>query len=179
MSINMIVAINETHSIGKNGHLLYRIKKDLQRFKQLTQNNNGHPNICLMGKRTFEELSKPLDKRLNVVLTSNKNYKAPKGVIVENSFDKVLNHYLESGSQDKDLWICGGNSLYEQALPYADKVYITYIHDNKKGDTFFPYEQLKQQFKIIHKEEHEENGLKFEFIDYVRKGEFDGEEEFS
>ncbi|MFJ3388925.1 dihydrofolate reductase [Lysinibacillus sp. NPDC086135] len=169
MSINIITAINETNSIGKNGHLLYRAKKDLQRFKQLTQNNSGHPNICLMGKRTFEELPMPLDKRVNVVLTSNKNYKAPKGVIVESSFDKVLNHYLNSGSQDKDLWICGGQKLFEQALPYADKVYITYIHDNKKGDTFFPYEKVKRQFKIIHKEEHEENGLEFEFIDYVRK----------
>ncbi|MBG9689568.1 hypothetical protein ABD91_01325 [Lysinibacillus sphaericus] len=112
MSINIIAALNETHSIGKNGQLLYRIKKDLQRFKQLTQSNSGHPNICLMGKRTFEELPKPLDKRLNVVLTTNKKYKAPKEVIIESSFDKVINHYLESGDQDKDLWICGGQSLY-------------------------------------------------------------------
>ncbi len=169
MGINIITAINETNSIGKNGHLLYRIKKDLQRFKQLTQNKNGHPNICLMGKNTFEELLKPLDKRLNVVLTSNKNYKVPNGVIVESSFDKVLNHYLESGNQDKDLFICGGQKLFEQALPYADKVYITYIHDNKRGDTFFPYEKVRQHFKIIHKEEYEEDGLKFEFIDYARK----------
>ncbi|MCL1700692.1 dihydrofolate reductase [Lysinibacillus sp. Bpr_S20] len=169
MGINIIAAINEENSIGKNGQLLYRVKKDLQRFRKLTIGNNVHPNICLMGKRTFEELPSPLDKRLNVVLTSNKNYKAPKGVIVESSFDKVLNHYLHSGSQDKDLWICGGNSLYEQTLPYADNVYITYIHDNKKGDTFFPYEKVKQHFKEMHKEEHEEDGLKFEFIDYVRK----------
>jgi len=175
MSINMIVAINETNSIGKSGQLLYRIKKDLQRFKQLTQNNSGHPNICLMGKRTFEELPEPLDKRVNVVLTSNKNYKVPNGVIVESSFDKVLNHYLKSGDQDKDLFICGGQKLFEQALPFADKVYITYIHDNKKGDTFFPYEKVKQQFKIIHKEEHEESGLEFEFIDYVRKDDVFGE----
>ncbi|GEM_PF-205592 len=175
MSINIIAALNETHSIGKNGQLLYRIKKDLQRFKQLTQSNSGHPNICLMGKRTFEELPKPLDKRLNVVLTSNKKYKAPKEVIIESSFDKVINHYLESGNQDKDLWICGGQSLYEQALPFADKVFITYIHDNKKGDTQFPFEQVKQQFKKIHSEEHEENGLRFEFINYERKEVTNGE----
>lgn len=175
MSINIIAALNETHSIGKNGQLLYRIKKDLQRFKQLTQSNSGHPNICLMGKRTFEELPKPLDKRLNVVLTTNKKYKAPKEVIIESSFDKVINHYLESGDQDKDLWICGGQSLYEQALPFADKVFITYIHDDKKGDTHFPFEQVKQQFKKIHSEEHEENGLRFEFINYERKETANGE----
>jgi len=174
MSINIIAAINETHTIGKNGQLLYRIKKDLQRFKNLTQNSSGHPNICLMGKRTFEELPKPLDKRINVVLTTNKKYKAPKDVIVESSFDKVLNHYLQSGRQDKDLWICGGQSLYEQALPFADKVFITYIHDNKKGDTYLPYQQVKHQFKIIHSEEHEEDGLRFEFINYERKGEVNG-----
>lgn len=172
MGINIIAAINETHSIGKNGQLLYRIKKDLQRFKQLTQSNSGHPNICLMGKKTFEELPKPLDKRLNVVLTTNKKYKAHKEVVIESSFDKVINHYIESGDQDKDIWICGGQSLYEQALPYADKVFITYIHDNKKGDTHFPYQQVKQQFKKVHSEEHEENGLRFEFINYERK---DGE----
>jgi len=175
MSINIITALNETHSIGKNGQLLYRIKKDLQRFKQLTQSSSGHPNICLMGKRTFEELPKPLDKRINVVLTTNKKYKTPKEVIIESSFDKVINHYLESGNQDKDLWICGGQSLYEQALPFADKVFITYIHDNKKGDTFFPYEQVKQQFKKIHSEEHEENGIRFEFINYEKKEVTNGE----
>lgn len=169
MSINIIAAINETHSLGKNGQLLYRIKKDLQRFKQLTQSKSGHPNICLMGKNTFLELIKPLPKRINVVLTSNKKFNASKEVVIESSFEKVLNHYLESGSQDKDLWVCGGSSLYEQALPYADKVYITYIHDNKKGDTFFPYELVKQQFKEIHREIHRENGLKFEFINYERK----------
>ena len=172
MSINIIAAINETHSLGKNGQLLYRIKEDLQRFKELTTKKNGHPNICLMGKRTFEELPKPLDKRLNVVLTTNKKYKAPKEVVIESSFDKVINHYMESGDQDKDLWICGGQSLYEQVLPYADKVFITYIHDDKKGDTYFPYKQVKQLFKKVHSEEHEENGLKFEFINYERK---DGE----
>ncbi|MGE7840607.1 dihydrofolate reductase [Lysinibacillus sp. NPDC093712] len=169
MSINIIVAINKTNSIGKNGQLLYKIKKDLDRFKTLTTNNNGHPNLCLMGKNTFLELNKPLPKRINVVLTSNKKLKVPKEVIVESAFEKVLNHYLESGIQDKDLWICGGSSLYEQALPYADKVYITYIYDNKKGDTFFPYEIVNQHFKEIHREEHEEDGLKFEFIDYKRK----------
>ncbi|KOS60374.1 dihydrofolate reductase [Lysinibacillus agricola] len=177
MVINIIAAINKTNSIGKNGHLLHRIKKDMDRFRKLTTGNNAHPNICLMGKNTFLELDKSLDKRINVVLTSNKKFKAPKDVIVESSFDKVLNHYLHSGSQDKDLWICGGEKLFEQALPFSDKVYITYIHDNKKGDRYFPYEQVKQQFKIIHKEEHEENGLKFEFIDYVRKDDFNGENE--
>lgn len=177
MSINIIVALNETHSIGKNGQLLYRIKKDLDRFRELTTKNNGHPNICLMGKRTFEELPKPLNKRFNVVLTTNKKYNAPKEVIIESSFDKVINHYLESGDQDKDLWICGGKSLYEKALPFADKVYITYIHDNKKGDTYFPYQQVKQQFKKVHSEQHEEDGLKFEFINYERKDNADGENE--
>ncbi len=174
MSINIIAAINETHSIGVKGKLQYRIKKDLERFKQLTQSNNGHPNICLIGKNTFLELDKPLSKRINVVLTSEKKLEVPKGVIVESSFDKVLNHYMESGDQDKDLWICGGQSLYEQALPYADKVFITYIHDNIKGDTYFPYQQVKQQFKKVHSEEHEENGLIFEFINYERKDDADG-----
>lgn len=171
MSINIIAALNETHSIGVKGKLQYRIKKDLERFKQLTQSNNGHPNICLMGKNTFLELNKPLSKRINVVLTSEKKPVVPKGVIVESSFDKVLNHYLHSGSQDKDLWICGGESLYEQALPYTNKVFITYIHDNKVGDRHFPYDQVKQQFKEVHREEHEENGIKFEFINYERKDE--------
>lgn len=164
MSINLICAINQNNAIGKNNQLLYKVKKDLQRFKKLTQGNH-----CLMGKNTFESLPNPLSKRTNVVLTSDKKYKVPSGVIVESSFEKVLNHYLETGIQSKDLYICGGSRLYEQALSVADKVYITYIHDVKKGDTHFPYEIVKQQFKEIHREEHEENGLKFEFIDYVRK----------
>jgi len=164
MSINIITAINKNNAIGMNNQLLYKIKKDLQRFKSLTRGNH-----CLMGKNTFESLPNPLPKRTNVVLTSDKNYIVPNGVIVESSFEKILNHYLHTGMQDKDLFICGGSKLYEQVLPYTDKVFITLIHDDKKGDTHFPYEQVKQQFKEIHREEHAENGLKFEFINYVRK----------
>lgn len=168
MGISIIAAINKTNSIGLNNELLYRFKKDMSRFRELTTSNH-----CVMGSKTFESLPKVLPKRTNVVLTRNHEYEVPNGVIVEYSFDKIINHYLNTGEQTKDLFCIGGESLYEQFLPYADKVYITYIHDNKKGDTHFPYEQVKQQFKIIHKEEHEENGLKFEFIDYVRKDDAD------
>lgn len=167
MSINLIVAINQNNAISKDNKLIYRIKKDLERFRKKTEHN-----IVLMGRNTFSEIGRALPKRTNVVLTTQNDFEVPTGVFKESSFEKVLNHYLESGNQDRHLCICGGIGLYKQSLPFVNKVYLTYIYDNEKGDDQFPYDYIKKNFKEVKREKHEENGLKFDFIDYVRKEEY-------
>ena len=143
MAINMIVAVDESNAIGYKGKLLFRIKPDLERFQDLTTNSSGHRNICVMGRRTFEELKKPLSHRTNVVISRNESLDVPKEVIVENDIHKILNHYLESGIQDRDIWVLGGISIFEEFVPHTDKIYLTKIHTKaEKSDTYFKEEWL-------------------------------------
>lgn len=162
MSINLIVAVNNNYSIGDKGKLLYRIKKDLNNFKKLTSGNT-----VVFGKNTFLEIGKALPNRTNIVLTSDESFKS-EGVIVEKSFQDVLDNHMK---EDEDLYICGGSRLYSESLPYVGKAYITFIDDNKEGDTKFSFEQIKQHFELVSGEYDSENGLNFAFAEYVRKEE--------
>ena len=163
MSIRIIAACDFNYGIGYKNELLYRIKKDLKRFRQLTENQ-----IVLMGRRTFESLPAPLPHRMNVVLTRNENYKAPRGVVVETSFDRIINHYLTTGEQDKDLWVIGGAEVYKLFLPYASDVYLTMIlKESEKVDTYFPFESL-DGYSMVAMEKHycEEYECDYLFVKY-------------
>lgn len=169
--IKMIVAHDNLYGIGYKNELLFHIKKDLQRFKKLTE---GH--IVLMGRKTYESL--PVDilpHRINVVLTSDKNYKPRNSnVIVVHSIEQVLNQY-KSGTQDKDIFIIGGSKLYNEFIKYADVVYITSIHAYKKADKYlYIYDDLDKDFTPYKTETHvtEDNkNIMYQFIDYVRDSE--------
>lgn len=170
MSIDIVVATDLNGGIGLEGELLYSIKKDMQRFREITDSN-----FCLLARKTWESLKKPLKNRVNVILTRDESYKINPHlhneyeIMIEHDVHKIINQY-NTGTQTKNLVCCGGAELYREMLPYTDKVYLTKIHDDSKiSDSTFPLGYLEQHFKIIHKEEHEENGLKFEFIDYERK----------
>ncbi|MEQ6355097.1 dihydrofolate reductase [Lysinibacillus sp. M3] len=170
MSINMIVAIDESYAIGYKGNLIYRLKKDLKRFRELTSKNDyGLKNYILSGRNTYESLPKELPDRKMVVLSSNKNYKVNKNIIVEHSLDKVINHYL-SGEQEKDLWIIGGEEIYKQSLDYVDKVYLTFISSKaKKADAYFPFLDMIKKFRIVDFEADKEDGIDFAYITFERK----------
>lgn len=176
MSINLILAINEEGSLGYKNKLLYNI--DLKRFKELTTYNEyGLKNYILFGRKSYESLpSKPLPNRINVVVSHKHDYKIDNShVIVSHSLENVINHYL-SGEQQKDLWICGGNQIYEQSITYADKIYLTYIHDSgKKADTYFNLDLLNE-FEEVEKDTHfsEEYQCEYDFITYIRKEGVDG-----
>jgi len=170
MSINMIVAIDENFAIGYKGNLIFSLKKDLKRFKELTSKNTyGLKNYILCGRNTYESLPKELPNRKIVVLTNNTNYKVNKDVIVEQSLERVINHYL-SGKQEKDLWIIGGENIYEQSLEYVDKVYLTFICSKAKhADAYFPFLDMIKKFKIVDFKSGNENGLDFAYITFERK----------
>lgn len=161
ITINLIVAINKNNAIGYKGKLLYRIKKDLSNFSSLTRGN-----FVVMGRNSYEEIGKPLPYRTCVVMSSNEKYKPHPEVIVINDFNKIINHYKETGYQDKDLFICGGESIYNMFLPYCDKVYVTYIYDDKEGDTHFNFEYVKDNFDLVNIESHSEDGIEFDFLEF-------------
>ena len=172
MSISIVACVNKDGALGYRGSLLYKIGLDMKRFKNLTTNNKyGLKNICVMGLNTYSELANPLPNRKNVVLTRQSSSMFPKEVIVEQSLSKLINHY-NSGFQEKELFIIGGQRVFEEAfeLGCVDNVYLTEVHDSGKDyDTVFPLECLDGQFEVAHKEEYEVDGLRFDFIDYKRK----------
>jgi dihydrofolate reductase len=132
MTISIIVAVAENQAIGYNNQLLWRLKEDLQRFKSLTM---GHHII--MGRKTYESIGKPLPGRTSVVITRDLNFKA-EGCRVVHSLEEALK------VEDSEVFIIGGAEIYNQALPLADKIYLTRIHASFPGDTFFPELDLNE-----------------------------------
>lgn len=118
--ISMIVAMDKNGGIGKNNDLLAHIKPDLQYYKRVTM---GHPII--MGYNTYMSLPiQPLPHRQNVVIT-RKPIKID-GAIVLHSIEEALQWIQQQPSQE-EVFICGGATIYEQFIPYADRLYITHI----------------------------------------------------
>ncbi|MDO8576065.1 MAG: dihydrofolate reductase, partial [bacterium] len=119
-----VVAIGKNRELGKEGKLLWHIPDDLKRFKELTL---GHPII--MGRKTFESIlgytqGKPLPGRTNIVVTHDPNWKY-EGVIVSPSLEEAIAKAKELDTEE--IHIGGGAQIYEQALPYIDKLYLTLI----------------------------------------------------
>lgn len=129
MNIYLIAAIANNRAIGNKGQLLYHIREDMQRFKQLT---TGH--TIIMGRKTFESLPKgALPNRRNIVLThSDQTFE---GCDTYHSLQEALQHCAEH----EDVYIIGGESIYKETLPLASKLYLTFIDDTPlEADAYFP-----------------------------------------
>jgi len=159
-NLSIIVAVSENNVIGKNNQLIWRISEDLKRFKSLTM---GHHII--MGRKTWESIGRPLPGRVNVVVSRNSDFSA-EGVTVVDSLAKAI----EFAKKDSELFVVGGGELYRQALPLAKKLYITRVHKEFEGDTFFP--EIDDKVWRVESEEikkpAEKDGLTYSFINYVR-----------
>ena len=128
MIISIIAAVAENNAIGKNGQLPWHLPADLKHFKNLTM---GHHII--MGRKTFESVGKPLPGRTNIIITRQKDFETENCIVVHS-----LDEAIKSVVDDDDPFICGGAEIYKQALDIADKMYLTRIHEEFDGDTFFP-----------------------------------------
>jgi dihydrofolate reductase len=166
-----VVAMGKNRELGNEDKLLWHIPDDLKRFKRLSL---GHPII--LGRKTFESivqiLGKPLPGRTNIVVTRDPGYtqgcldRGFADVLVAHSFEAALDFAKKQEGAD-EIHIGGGAQLYEQALPYMDKLYLTLVDDEKSADTFFPaYEHLFT--KKVFEEERDWNGLKYRWVDMER-----------
>lgn len=157
--ISIIVAADLKNTIGGNNDLLWRIPEDLKRFKALTMGK-----LCIMGRKTYESIGKPLPGRRFVIISRDLGYKV-EGCMVVSSLAQAL----ALGQEEAELMIIGGGEIYRQALPFTDKVYLTRVLAAFEGDTFFP-ELLANEWletgksKVLETTE----GLKYQFIDLVR-----------
>lgn len=166
--VSMIVAVDKNRGIGKTtldvGKLLWSIPADLKRFKELTM---GHPVI--MGRKTFGSvlsyLQKPFPGRTNIVITRNPNYKH-EGIVVVNSIKKAIDE-AKKAPGNEEIFITGGGQIFEQGLPFTDRIYLTLVEGEYDADTFFPdYSAFK---KVLSKEDREtSDGLKFSWITLER-----------
>ncbi len=128
--ISLIVAAAENNAIGKNNQLLWHLPNDLKFFKNTTW---GMPVI--MGRKTFESVNKPLPGRFNIVITRQQGWNA-EGVIVATDLNDAVKKAGESNC--KETFIIGGGEIYKEGFEIADKIYLTRVHANIDGDTFFP-----------------------------------------
>lgn len=163
--ISIIVAIARNRAIGIDNRLLYRLPDDLKRFKALT---TGH--TIIMGRKTFESFPKgALPHRRNIVLTRNRAA-AFTGAESFNSLEEALAHCTE----EEEIFIIGGESVYKEALPLARKLYITEIDDTpERADAFFPPTDM-QEWELLQSLPHdadEKHRQSFTFKDYIRKEE--------
>lgn len=160
--ITLIAAIAQNNAIGFENKLLYWLPDDMKRFRALT---TGH--TIIMGRLTFESFPKgALPNRRNVVL-SRQGREYP-GAETFQSLDEAL----ASCTQDEDVYIIGGASVYGQALPFADRLCLTEVEDTPtQADAFFP-EFDRQQWHSQLVAEHavdEKHAFPFRFVDYTRK----------
>jgi dihydrofolate reductase len=158
--ISVIAALARNRVIGIENRLPWRLPEDLAHFKALTL---GHP--ILMGRKTFESLGRPLPGRTNIVITRNPDYR-PEGCQVAASIPAAI-----ALCKDADeVFFIGGAELYAQAIPLADRLYLTEVDIEAEGDAWFPnYE--RSAFTEISRESHTgEKGdrVGFDFVVYQR-----------
>lgn len=155
--ISIIVVVGKNREIGFENKLLWNIPEDMQRFKKIT---TGH--TVVMGDKTFESIGGALPERKNIVVTFDKDYQA-EGAEVSNSLKDVLK---EAKNSDEEVFVIGGGQIYKQALPMADKLYITEVDDVPEADVYFPdYSEFN---KIIFEKEGEAGALKYRFLELVK-----------
>lgn len=158
MKISIIVAAaGKKRVIGKKGTLPWYIPQELKRFKEITM---GHPII--MGRKTHESIGRVLPGRTNIVITHEPNYQA-EGCVVVHSLDEAV-EVAQSKEGSEEVFVIGGGEIYKQALPMANKLYLTYVDKEIEGDVFFPdYSEFK---KVVAESDWQENeGMRYKFLE--------------
>jgi dihydrofolate reductase len=164
---SLIVAMSENRVIGRNNKLPWYLPNDLKYFKRVTM---GKPII--MGRKTFDSIGKPLLGRENIVVTRNADWLFD-GVTSVESLEQAFK-IAEANAlfqDENEVVVIGGSQLYENALEFMDRLYLTEVHAQIEGDAFFPEVNLadwdeveRQNFKA-----EEPNPYDYSFVIYDRK----------
>ena len=123
----LVVAVADGGVIGKDGGLPWRIPEDMRHFKAMTM---GH--AIIMGRRTWEEVGKPLAGRRNIVVSRTLSGLAGAEVVGDLASAIAL-----ARTTDDEPRVIGGRAIYEAALPLATRIHLTEVHRKVEGDTFF------------------------------------------
>ena len=154
--INLIACVGRNGELGNKGKLCFHLKDDMKFFVEQTK---GH--TVIMGRKTYEGIGHPLPDRRNIVIT----HKKIEGVECSESLPFVVGKLLGEG--EEKIYIIGGASIYEQALPFVDTLYLTEVDADAEADVYFPkFEKRFFDSKIL--KEGEENGLKYKIKEYEK-----------
>lgn len=154
--IALIVAFAKNQVIGNKGCIPWKIKGEQRRFKELTTGN-----VVIMGRRSYEEIGKPLPNRTTIVVSGTKNFDSENCMTAKSLAEAILL------AGDRDIFISGGARIYEEALPLVEKMYITEIDCEIEGDTYFPVFDKEQFVKEIN--ERFEGEIPYTYVTYTRR----------
>ncbi len=150
--LSIIVAVGKGGVIGVDGRMPWHLADDLRRFRALTWGA-----VVVMGRRTYESIGRPLESRTTVVLSRQKNL-CIEGVTVLSGLREALEMFA-----GRDIFVAGGGEIYTEALGLADRIYMTEVEGEWKGDTYFPNVD-QRHWREVWREKHEG----FEFVDYIK-----------
>lgn len=154
--IALIVAFAKDQVIGNKGCIPWKIKGEQKRFKKLTTGN-----VVIMGRRSYEEIGKPLPNRSTIVISSTKNYDGENCMTAKSVAEAI------EMAGERDIYISGGARVYEEALPLVERMYITEVDLEVEGDTYFPPFDKEQFIKEI--DERFEGEIPYTYVTYTRK----------
>ena len=154
--VALIVAYAKNRVIGNQGIIPWKIKCEQKRFRELTTGN-----AVVMGRRSFEEIGKPLPNRMNIVVSSTKEFTGENCYTVSSLKEAI------QLAGNRDIFVSGGARLYEEALPIVEKMYITEIEETIDGDTYFPEFDEEDFVKVI--DERFEGEIPYTYVTYTRK----------
>lgn len=157
MIISLIAALDKNGAIGNSKNAIpWYLPADLKRFKSVTL---GKPVI--MGRKTFESIGRPLPERVNIVVTRNEKYEAP-GCVVVHSTEEAI----RAAGDAPEVMVIGGGELYAQFLPYARRLYFTYVDGEFEGNIYFPEWNPKEWREVFYEahEPDEKNPYSYTFV---------------
>jgi dihydrofolate reductase len=160
--ISLIWAMDENRAIGKDNKLPWHLPEDLKFFKRMTM---GHPIV--MGRKTHDSIGKPLPGRENIIITRDQHYKRD-GCTVLNTINELLDYANQS---QEEIFVIGGAEIFKELIPRADRIYLTLIHHQFEGDTFFPVFPM-DDWKLESREmgiKDDKNPYDYEFLIYSRE----------
>ncbi len=165
--MNIIVAVDKNWAIGYKNKLLNSIPEDMKFFRETTTGK-----VVVMGRKTLESFpgGRPLKKRVNIVITSQRDYQVPDAVVVH-SVEGALAYMKAQNYPSEDIYVIGGESIYRQMLPYCDICHVTSMNYTYEADTYFPNLDADENFYIAaESEEKTYFDLEYYFRMYARKG---------
>lgn len=157
--IGLIVAYTKNRVIGNKGQIPWRIKGEQRRFKELTTGN-----VVIMGRRSYDEIGRPLPNRFTIVVSKTANYEAENCVTVGSLSEAV--DYAREKFPDKNIYLSGGAGIYAEGFELADKLFITEVELEIEGDTFFPEFDESKYVKTI--DERVEGEIPFTYVTYTK-----------
>lgn len=158
-----VVAMDQQHCIGKNNDLPWHISADLKHFKEITQGG-----VVVMGRKTLESMGRTLPKRVNWVITRDKDWSF-EGTKVAYSIEDALAQAVadvKASEKPEAIFVIGGGEIFKQTMNIADRLELTHVELDVQGDAYYP--EIPAEFKKVASEQHidDKTGIAFEFATY-------------